>query len=155
MPARPYPVNRHVLSNATMAAMRAEIAPSRAHDPELELRKALGYVEWLANRDGFELPKETAARSASRYGSDGVRLEIEWGYIETPGKSWRSGQRIRALRWVEGIYSEYRDRQRIRRGKPVTVSERCKPYWVPDPDKVPVRVEIPNWDHTPTVEQVA
>jgi hypothetical protein len=141
----------HKPSRAMLAAMQAAMTTSRAYSPERATETALAYVRWLAERDGITLPKETAGRTPGRFSSDGTRLEVEWGYVETPGKSWRSGQRIRALRWVDGIYSEYRDVQRIRRGKPVTISERCEPYWVPDPDKTPLRIEIPNWDHVPNV----
>lgn len=141
----------HKPSPAMLSAMRAAMTTSRAYSREHDEETALAYVTWLAARDGLELPKADATRPGWRgYGRTGghgnILLNFESGWIDGERRG-----RIRALVWEQGFFSEYRDVQRIRRGKPVTLSERCEPYWVME--KQLLRFEIPNWDHVPAVHE--
>lgn len=139
---------------AMLASMRAAMTTSRRYSREHDELAALAYVRWLAARDGLELPTADAKQPGwtagySRCGGYGtVLLKFELGWVEGERRG-----RICALVWEEGFFSEHHDVQRIRRGKPVTVSERCNPIWVAE--KQLLRIEIPNWDHVPAVVDIS
>jgi hypothetical protein len=140
-------------SSPMLAAMRAAMSTSRAYVQEHEEATALAYATWLAKRDGVEVPKVDGTRPARSYswscsGRDGVLVFFEWDWVEGERRA-----RVRAVRWESGSWAEYRDVQRMRRGKPVTVSQRCEPYWVTGREVL--RIDIPNWDHVATATELA
>lgn len=152
--SKPYPANPHGLSRAMISAMRQAVAPSRAYCKAHDDDSAIAYAGWLARRDGLEVPAFVPSDT-----QDGVRCIVE---REVPaGLDWsQRNMRAKAVRWEEGIVSYTRTETvwRTRKGQRVAVEQTIhlggaysgtKPDW--HPKAVLLRIEIPNWDHIPTV----
>lgn len=134
-------------SPAMARAMRAPLySATPKYTQQHQEGDARAYAEFLARRDGVEIPLETATRGSQYSRHNGVLVQFESGWLESTNR-----RRTRAVIWELGSWSEYRDVQRTHEGKPVMVSERCQPYWTAE--KVLLRIEIPNWDHVATVAE--
>lgn len=133
--SQPYPANRHGLSRAMISAMRQAIAPSRAYVVEDDDATAIAYARWLAGRHCLPLPG---------HDSRDARAIVERGYpagITTWGPR---HYRAKAVRFETG--GEYTESLYNSRGKFKGYGPR---RWVCE--QVLARIEIPNWDHIPTV----
>lgn len=148
---------------AMLAAMRAAQTPSRAFVLEQDDATAIRYATWLAERDGRTVPEVMD----SKHGS-GVRVIVERDWPE--GEPWKPrNNRAKAVIWERGEWatSYLVTKIRTRKGQRVEVQERVDcdrdPRWEPETedennkplDPVVLRVEIPNWDWTPSLSGAA
>lgn len=133
-----YPENRHNLSRDTIAAMRRPFMPDRAFRVEDDDAAAIAYARWLGGRDCLPMPGPWH-RDIKAIVERDVPAGLPWKTRNYRAKAVRfetGGERSESLYNSRGKFKGYGPRR-----------------WVCD--QVILRIEIPNWDHVPTVQESA
>lgn len=125
-------------SPAMLSAMRAAMTTSRKYSRAHDELTALAYVTWLARSRWIPIPN---AAISPGYGVE-VLARVIWDWCAAAEKS-----RPRAVQYETGSW-----------GSEMLYSPRGKFKGYGDTkwttDKVLLRLEIPNWDHVPTMHEI-